>query len=164
MAPAQKGFNSEEEQGTDKIGPFLVRAHKANRTPLEGPLVKTCRMKDVILLPFPLTSLYDTSRQAQDHVLENNNSDEPEVRTFENGTAIITAEIHRLCERVRSCRAHTNGYPFRQELKKALPEHFNARTGILKTKSPLARYFGDKRLFTKQAWNYLGGKDGDNDK
>ena len=161
MAPAQKGYNSEEGNGIGQIGPYLVRAHNIKRTPLAGPLVKTCRMRDVVLVDFDLTNLYDTSRSARSHARENINADEPESRSFEDGTAIVTAEIRKLCQQIKGCKTNRNGLPFRQELKNALPEHFNARTSMLKNKSPLARYFGDKRLFTEQEWNYLGGKDGD---
>ena len=137
-------------------------------------------MQDVVTLDFPLTNLYDTTHGAYADALRDDSDDEPAASTeitastesasteptskFQNGTALIPEEIQDLCKRIKACKLNKSGLPLHTELRSALSEQFSSRAGVLKSKSPLLRWFGDTRLFSEREWVWISGKDGKGDK
>lgn len=80
---------------------------------------------------------------------------------FKDGTAPIPAEINNLSLRIHACDHHSNHMPVKQQLKNKLKEHFYMSSAHLKPISPLYKWFGDTRLFSKEEWVYLMGVKGE---
>ncbi|KAK3715595.1 hypothetical protein LTR37_007083 [Vermiconidia calcicola] len=67
----------------------------------------------------------------------------------------IPEDIVAACLKINSCKKNLRDMPVRNELHKAMPEHFYAQTHHLKSGSPLRQWFGDERLLTKEVWNWI---------
>ena len=81
---------------------------------------------------------------------------------FEEGTALIPEQIKTLCNQISSSKRHPhNDLLVRIELTRTMPEHFNPAIGTLKSVSPLNKWYGDTRLFSREEWLYFKGKSRD---
>lgn len=67
----------------------------------------------------------------------------------------IPEEIKRLCRQIKAVKKNARGLPMRVPLREALPDHFESKSRLLSTKSPVYEYYGDTRLFSEEEWRYL---------
>ena len=154
MDSTHDGSDGEEGSRTISVEPHLTRSHGADPEPLRArPIVNTCRLQDVVLLSCPLTELYGTPEP----VPESDDENDVDSQNIKKGTEPIPEEIQDLCKQIRSFKTNKSNLRMRMELKRNLPQHFNARSRTLKKTSSLLRHFGDTRLFSKEEWNHLRG-------
>ena len=107
------------------------------------------------------TSASNTSKQRSD-IPATTCSTPAKKERFEDGTSSIPEEIKILCNQIRSSKRHPhNNLLVRMELTRTLPEHFNPAIGTLKSVSPLNKWYGDTRLFSREEWLYFKGKSRD---
>ena len=159
MSPTGDGTHRQDDAPSGVLGTSLARLNKNSQARVSGsrprdPPVKTCKMQDVVLLPFPLTDLWGNSQPVYDE----DAADEPTPHTYKGNSDQIPKEISDLCERIKGFKTNTAGLPMRTELRNCVRDHFSSRYGILRQKSALFKYVGDERLFSKKEWAYLTGQ------
>lgn len=156
MTSGDESSTSEGSTETNKTEPSSNASENNNnsRQQTRQP-VGTCRMQDVILLPNPLTDLYGSAATLSQRESRN----DPGPNAHHKGAEPIPEHIFALCKQIKNCKTNGNNLPIRSNLKRELPEHFNARSRTLKKGSPLLHWFGDTRLLSEKEWIHLRGDD-----
>ena len=112
MSPTGDGTHRQDDAPSGVLGTSLARLNKNSQARVSGsrprdPPVKTCKMQDVVLLPFPLTDLWGNSQPVYDE----DAADEPTPHTYKGNSDQIPKEISDLCERIKGFKTNTAGLP-----------------------------------------------------